>query len=76
MEPQSKGPNYAARQPQEAHSETELTSILEDRIKRSREIIAEIDGLVAASRNASETADEQEAERRRRNPVRVAKHPK
>lgn len=76
MEPQETEPKDPAQRAREAESEKELTSILADRIQRSREIIAELDGLVAASRQASAVADEQEARRRQRNPVRVVKRSK
>jgi hypothetical protein len=49
--------------------------VAKERIRRSQELMAELDRQLAASRQAQEEADEREEQRRLRNPVRF-KYPK
>jgi hypothetical protein len=57
--------------PQVPQTSAELNAISIDRIRRSQELMAELDRQLAASREAQARADEAEATRRSRNPIKI-----
>lgn len=71
MDDQNRGnpDNQAAREG--AYDPVDLNAISMDRIRKSQELMAELDRQLAASRRAQEEADEREQQRRLRNPVRI-----
>jgi hypothetical protein len=73
MSTQPLDPQDQIEPPREAQSRQDLNMLLHERIARSREIMAELDSLVAASREAVQKAEDFQSERRARNPVRIRK---
>jgi hypothetical protein len=73
MQPEKLDPKSPAAPPAEPRTEAEMAMVLEERIQRSREIINELDSLVAASRKAAANADQLDEQRHHRSVVRVVR---